>query len=153
MAKATLTHTRARRARHPSASSVSAASADPVLTLAKVIIDKEHEERRASRNGDKSLSWQLDAELSQHDAELQLAIPTTWAGAAFKLRKSVHFAESDPIGELVREIADRVSRGRIELRDLSRLRSAAVHFSRQENDASAAFITTALRWLARPKLV
>ena len=74
------------------------ANADPVLALAKVIADKEHEEECASRSDGRS-SWRLDAELSQLDTQLERATPTSLEGAAFKLRKSAYFADDDPVAD------------------------------------------------------
>ena len=156
MAKATIKHTRVRRDRHPntqkSKRDSSAAPADHVLVLAEAIDAKEREQECASLK-DKKLGRLLDDELGELDDRLALAVPSSWAGAAFKLRKGVHFSENHPIAEPIREIADRVSRGRIEFEDLSYLRSAAAYLSQQENDAAPPFFTTALQWLARPKLV
>jgi hypothetical protein len=157
MAKATVKHTRVRRDRHPSTQKSerdsSAAPADHVLVLAEAIEAKEREQECASRNGDKEFARLLDDELSELDDRLALAVPSSWAGAAFKLRKGVHFSENHPIAEPIREIADRVSRGRIAPQDLSYLRSAAAYLSKQENDAAPPFFTTALQWLNRPTLI
>jgi hypothetical protein len=157
MAKATIKHTRVRRDRHPSTQkskrNSGAAPADHVLALAEAIEAKEREQECATRNGDKEFARLLDDELGELDDRLALAVPSSWAGAAFKLRKGVHFSESHPIAEPIREIADRVSRGRIELRDLSYLRSAAAYLSREGNDAAPPFFTTALQWLNRPTLI
>jgi len=98
MAKATIKHTRVRRDRHPntqkSKRDSSAAPADHVLVLAEAIEAKEREQACASRNGDKKLGRLLDDELSELDDRLALAVPSSWAGAAFKLRKGVHFSDS-----------------------------------------------------------
>jgi hypothetical protein len=146
-----------RRARHPGTQSSkrngSAAPADPVLVLAGIIEDKEREEECASRNGDQKLGRRLDDELSELDDRLALAIPSSWAGAAFKLRKGVHFSENHPIAEPIREIADRVSRGRIELQSLLYLQSVAAFLSREGNDAAPPFITTALQWFNQGRCV
>jgi len=157
MAKATIKHTRVRHDRHPSTQKSkrdsSAAPADHVLVLAEAIEAKEREQACASRNGDQKLGRLLDDELSELDDRLALAVPSSWAGAAFKLRKGVHFSEDDPIAEPILEIADRVSRGRIYPQDLSYLRSAAAYLSKHENDAAPPFFTTALQWLNRPTLI
>jgi hypothetical protein len=157
MAKATIKHTRVRRDRHPSTQkskrNSGAAPADHVLALAEAIEAKEREQECATRNGDKEFARLLDDELGELDDRLALAVPSSWAGAAFKLRKGVHFSENHPIAEPIREIADRVSRGRIYPQDLSYLRSAAAYLSKQENDAAPPFFTTALLWLNRPTLI
>jgi hypothetical protein len=130
MAKATVKHTRVRRDRHPSTQkskhNSSAAPADHVLVLAEAIEAKEREQECASRNGDKEFARLLDDELSELDDRLALAVPSSWAGAAFKLRKGVPVSESHPIAEPIREIADRVSRGRNK-RTTRRHRSSQPH--------------------------